>query len=88
MRRFSSYLSVRQQYVQFKGKLSVQSEIITGVPEGCILGPIFFIVFTNDKRHATEPTRTEHSVDMYAADDVTISATIVRSIGHTLNNDL
>lgn len=33
MQWFSSYLSERQQFVQFKGKLSGQAEITTGVPQ-------------------------------------------------------
>ena len=43
MRRFSSYLSDRKQFVLFKGKHTEQSEITTGVPQGSILGPLFFI---------------------------------------------
>ena len=55
-----------------------------GIQEGSILGPIFFIAFTNDKRPLS--TRTEHTVDIYA-DDSTIRATgePVRSTEHTLN---
>ena len=39
MQWFTSYLSERQQFVQFKGKLSHQAEIQTGVPQGSILRP-------------------------------------------------
>ena len=58
-----------------------------GIPEGSILGPIFFIAFTNDKRPLSN--RTEHTVDIYA-DDSTIRASgePVRSTEHTLNSDL
>ena len=54
MRWLSSYLSELQQIVQFKRTLFNPSEVITGVPQGSILRPLFFIVFMNDipnKRH-------------------------------------
>ena len=70
MRWFSSYLSERKQFVLCKGKQSEQSEITTGVPQGSILGPMFFIVFTNDMPMSK---RTISNMDMYA-DDSTISA--------------
>ena len=86
MRRFSSYLSERKQLVLFKGKQSEQSEITTRVPQGTILGPLFFIVFMNDM---TISTRTISNVDMHA-DDATISACgeNVQEIELKLNNDL
>ena len=86
VRWFSSYLLQRKQFVLFKGKQSEQSEIITGVPQGSILGPLFFIVFMNDMPMTT---RTITNVDMYA-DDSTISACgkNVEEIEIKLNNDL
>ena len=83
---FSSYLSERKQFVLFKGKQSEQTEIITGVPLGSILGPLFIIVFMNDMPMST---RTICNVDMYA-DGSTISACgkNVQEIELKLNNDL
>ena len=86
MRWFSSYLSERKQFVLFKGKQSEQSEITTGVPQGSILGPMFFIVFMNDMSMST---RTISNVDMYA-DDSTISACRknVQELELKLHNDV
>ena len=83
---FSSYLSEHKKFVLFKGKQSDQSEIITGVPLGSILGPLLFSVFMNDMPMST---RTISNVDMYA-DDSTISACgkNVQEIELKLNNDL
>ena len=44
----SSYLSGRVQSVCIDGTLSPALRISTGVPQGSILGPLFYIIFTND----------------------------------------
>jgi hypothetical protein len=43
-----SYLSNRKQCVKIDGTLSEFRDIIKGVPQGSILGPIFFNIFIND----------------------------------------
>ena len=86
MQWFSSYLSERKQFVLFKGEQSELSEITTGVPQGSILGPLFFIVLMNDMPMST---RTINNVDMYA-DDSTISVCgkNIQEIELKLNNEL
>ena len=43
-----SCLTQRQQIVEFDGFLSKSLEINTGVPQGSVLGPFLFSIYTND----------------------------------------
>ena len=43
-----SYLTNRFQYVQFENSESDLLEINTGIPQGSILGPLFFSIMIND----------------------------------------
>ena len=44
-----SYISGRSQSVIVDGCLSPSIDIEYGVPQGPILGPLMYIIFTNDK---------------------------------------
>ena len=69
MEWIKSYLNERYQAVWIGHVLSDFSRCDIGVPQGSILGPLFFLIFLNDL-----PLHVESGLDSYA-DDTTITAT-------------
>ena len=80
---FTSYLEERSQRTTFRGHVSETLHVDQGLPQGSILGPLFFILFINDL-----PLCVKSDIDMYADDsNITSTATCVTELNATLNDD-
>ena len=68
---FESYLNERQQYVVLDGTNSNYNRILTGVPQGSILGTLLFIIYVNDIAQSSN-----HFNFVIYADDTTLCSTL------------
>ena len=57
------FLTNRKQRVHIRGQFSEPTEVLSGVPQGSVLGPLLFILFVNDI-----PDTVNAKVKMYADD--------------------
>ena len=64
---FRSYLQHRMQYVSYCGINSTILNILYGVPQGSVLGPLLFIVYSNDIHNCFETCKC-----ITYADDTTV----------------
>ena len=68
MQWFTSYLELRSQKVCIQKSLSKSINIISGVPQGSILGPLFFILYINGI-----PLFLSNTEEVIYADDLTLT---------------
>nr|CAI5840348.1 unnamed protein product [Callosobruchus analis] len=63
----TSYLTNRKQYVVMNGKESKIAQVLNGVPQGSVLGPVLFLLYINDL-----PSSFINDKCVIFADDTTI----------------
>lgn len=81
----TSYLSDRRQCVTIRNFISDPQTVLTGVPQGSVLGPILFSLYINDF-----PSILEHSQALMYADDTALIFTgaTIEEIQPKINHDL
>ena len=62
---FVNYLFDKKQQVVLENEFSDIVSVISGVPQGSILGPLLFVLFINDIYHCVDP---ETNIALYADD--------------------
>ena len=60
-----SFLSYRTQQVIIEGKTSTTADVLSGVPQGTVLGPLLFLTFINDM-----PDCTRSDIRLFADDSL------------------
>ena len=67
-----AWLTDRKQRVSVKGKFSGWKQVLSGVPQGSVLGPVLFLLFIND----LDQTTTKRQIVKKFADDTKVAQII------------
>ena len=80
-----SYLNERMQYVSYNEVCSSSSMVLTGVPQGSVLGPLLYLIYVNDLANISQSL-----LPISFADDtnVFLSGKNINNIIDKMNNDL
>ena len=79
----TAFLSNRSQIVRVNGAHSKSSQVISGIPQGSVLGPILFVVYINDL-----PDAVNSSKFLFADDTKILRQITTRHDSDSLQNDL
>ena len=78
-----SFLMRRTQCVRVEGKTSTWKKVISGIPQGSVLGPLLFVIFINDL-----PDEVKYNICKMFADDCKIYGLVENVNLNKLQRDL
>ena len=79
-----SFLTGRKQCVIVEGQQSRWKSVVSGIPQGSVIGPILFVCFINDL-----PTKVKYNVCKLFADDCKLYGVVdLSSSTSTIQSDL
>ena len=84
MKILTDFLKSRKQRVVLNGQHLSWSDVLAGVPQGSILGPLLFLIYINDLSDGLQCN------PKLFADDTSLFATVhnIKKATNNLNNDL
>ena len=84
MKILTDFLKSRKQRVVLNGQHSSWSDVLAGVPQGSILGPLLFLIYINDLSDGLQ-----FNPKLFA-DNISLFTTVlnIKKAANNLNNDL